>query len=172
MVLSNYWKYQEAISNATYTGTYRYIDTGVKLTSGDAAPVVIDSTSNLWGAVADNKSIKLHTTIVVGSGDTVENEDDYALANDITSEISNVSNSHTVTFENGKLKTTFLFAGSNNTGADLTIKEVGIIKSFHYSNSGGEAAVGSTLFARKLFSEPLTIPTGTSFTVNFEWIEG
>jgi hypothetical protein len=171
MILDNYWKYQQAICNVGGVNDYQEANTGVLATDGGVTTVLVGSVYNNMDTilgVCANKAIKYDCEIHVGTGDTAESSDQYSLANDITASLGNRVQSHTVAFENGKLKTTFMFSATNNSNSTITIKEVGIFKIFLATRGGTHS---TSIFARKVLDNPLEVLPNTSFTINFEWEE-
>lgn len=175
MILNNYWKYLAVMFNSNNLVQTEIIkNTGVRNTSGVSFGITAGSSyyTNYINELSVNLYPRKNTTVRVGTGDTAVTADDYDLANDVTNALSNVTNSQNlVVNDEGKLITTYLFSATNNTGNELTIKEVGIHKANIWGGSNGSEPKNSCFLARKILDNPITVPNGTSFTVNFVWEE-
>ena len=99
----------------------------------------------------------MYSHIGVGSGNTAPTADDYNLENELTS-LTCTSASMSNTSEMSKQ---FTATFSNQTGEDVTVKEVGWFVSSYYSTTK------TKLFERTVLDTPVTIPNGESraFTV-------
>lgn len=92
--------------------------------------------------------------LALGTGTTDVDPDDYCLDNDVTNSFSGVTTSLTTTYEQGKLKVIFAFNGTNASGNELTITEVGAI----LKNSDDNYNAVDYLVARQLLDEPIVVP--------------
>lgn len=164
MYVNNYWllkAYGER--NVAIPNTYTEVSIGLKDKSGNALTIqCIPDTARPYYSAPWNTNLTSRLTI--GTGDTAVTADDYCLANEITASMSNIEYTTTCGADNDELKAVYTMTVTNNTGADVTIKEVGI-----------EAGVGNSsyaeqfiLIAREVLSSPITIPSGGSkvFTVS------
>lgn len=174
MILNNYWKYLAVMYNSNnVVNEYGGQNTGVKNTSGTTFSITTGTSySAYYGQLNINLYPRKNTFVRVGTGDTAVTADDYNLDNDVTASLSNVANSQNIVVnDEGKLITTYIFSATNNTGNALTIKEVGIYKAGIWGGSNGSEPTNSCFFARKVLDNPIVVPTGSSFTVNFVWEE-
>lgn len=169
MILDNYWKFLQATQQGSSSTTYAP-NTGVRRLDGNATWILSTiSPANQQQALYcfNNKATKDNTGIRVGSGSTAPEGTDYCLESDLTSSITNVVNSHTLTVEDGKLKTTYTMSASNNTTSTITISEVGIYKNYYDDTN----SLKTCLFARKLLDTPIEVPAYSGFVINFVWEE-
>lgn len=179
MILTNYWNF------AAYMGTHNMtfdsntsVDVGVKDLTGTAiAAVWVDVNfsaqyKQFAVATAKNYSLRSELSALVGSGTTAAQIDDYALADDITESISNLAVSSNTGADEEGLKTTITVTGTNLTGADITISEIGIAKPIYYfDQQWSEVKSKLSLFAREVLKNPVSVPDGQGFSITFEWLE-
>lgn len=163
MILKNYIVLKERIIyGGTISGSVSML-TAYKDTTGA-------SRSGVYG----NYSPLKDPSPVIGSGDTAVTADDYALANDVTSSFSNITISATRTIaidENGLPYMTkqMTIGAVNNSGAAITVKEVGLIyKDFHYTSGSYYCNV---LLAREVLTTPVEVAAGDSFSIPMQWVE-
>ncbi len=173
MILSNYLKLMEVISNYGAIDTTKTVDTTIVDTTGSNINKFLLGNSGSGNRVAagKNKAIRFETTIVIGTGDTEVDFDDYSLANDITSMILNATQTHVTAFEDEQFKTQYTLTGSNTTGNTFTVKEVGIIKPMYYLDNSNYLNSTNVLLARRLLDSPITVEDNGSFMVTFQWNE-
>lgn len=108
---------------------------------------------------------------VVGSGNTEAEASDYELDVDETSNFKSVTN--VVTFgvdSDGHLTATIQWSGMNNTANDITIAEIGLVKTLYNSTSASISSISSAtakacLIGRFVLPNPVTINAGDSGTV-------
>jgi hypothetical protein len=173
MILSNYLKFMEVISNYGTIDTAKTVNTTIVDTTGANINGFLLGNAGSGNRIAagKNKAIRYETTIAIGTGDTEVDFDDYSLANDITSMILNATQTHSTVFEDGQFKTQYTLTGSNTTGNAFTIKEVGIIKPMYSLDSGSHLLNSNVLLTRRLLDSPITIEDNGSFMVTFQWNE-
>lgn len=114
-------------------------------------------------------------TALVGTGTTNPTVDDYALEADITSSFANVSTSTNFTIDgDGHFVVTMTWAGTNTSGQDITITEIGARKPL-YKNASATVAAGSVtttasqcLMIRHILQTPVTISAGNGGTITIQ----
>ena len=113
-------------------------------------------------------------TIFLGTGDTEATVDDYCLANSVELASTGGSCTH---YENGLTTVERTFV--NNTGDDVTIKEIGLYMFSPNTEAGKEYPI--ILMGRKILKTPVTIPVGEQRTftyvidmsaISFEEVDG
>ena len=140
--------------------------------------VMLPSVKLLDGSAGDNYSIGGYTnygpaktglTVVVGTDDTTPAADDLDLGADITASLSSYQITQTITLapSGAGVDLTFTVSGENNTGATISIAEVGVVK--EYATRGGTSC--KTLFARFLLTDPIVVADGAGFSFAFKWSE-
>lgn len=108
---------------------------------------------------------------VVGSGNTAAEATDYELDADETSNFTSVTD--VITFgvdSDGHLTATIQWSGMNNTANDITITEVGLVKTLYNAtaasiSSASSATAKACLIGRFVLTSPVTIAAGDSGTV-------
>jgi len=102
--------------------------------------------------------------IVIGSGDSPVNIDDYDLDTKIShgDEAGKMHYNATTVESTAKINNGYIFriirTFTNNSGGDITVKEIGIIAK-HRENK--------YLIARDVLSSPVTVPNGATLTVRY-----
>lgn len=164
MVTANYWKLLGG--GQYYLGTAAgTVNLGIVYTDGNTDTTYI--ANGEYGT--KNFSFNTEMGCQLGSGTGEFSENDYTLANNITSALSSVSMSMNYEYNEG-LKRQFTITGQNNESSDITIKQVGLVKYLHYGNNS--ASTKGALMAEINLSEPVTVPgNGGRFTINFNWTE-
>lgn len=180
MILNNYYKADAYFSshhlnsNASAYG-WDQINLGMVDTSGTAVgdlPVDCQNTSSYVEYVARNYSMKDDITLVVGEGDTEPTLNDYALEDDVTASLTAYNFTYSASSENGMTKLVATVTGINNTGASITLREVGVVKKFYYgTTSTSESTYKNVLILRHILDEPKEIANGEGFSLSFEWTE-
>ena len=112
---------------------------------------------------------KTEFEMLVGTGTTPVTPNDYRLANDITSNLSNTSLQSTSLIGDAGIKTVYSFTGTNNTTSNITISEIGLVKKFLNSDTSNG---NKYLLVREVLDNPITVTAGTGFILTFEWNEG
>ena len=179
MVLSNYYAslawFSNNTSNYTSGGTW-YYPSGVYS--------IQDTKTALWCCLYDYDAILSgynlnYLALWIGSGNTEVSPSDWKLASDETSNFNNIqrTQSRSVIDVDGvpKIQITCTFSGVNNTENSITIKEIGMTKSYtrasstapNYSNKENMA-----LFIRELLNTPVTVAPGQTFTCSLTWVIG
>ena len=171
MILNNYWEWIAQISNNIQIGASKSasVDTTIKDVTGVTKQLYVHAptSSDPITAITRNISLRNNLGVVLGQGTTEVTVDDYCLADDITSRISNLSTTINVIADDN-LKTIIVVTGTNLTSAAIIISEIGITKKLSdYSSS----IPFDTLIARKLLDTYLVVPSGRNFVLTFEWLE-
>ena len=170
-VLQNYYRVQallEFFGQCYSSRSVRTYDFGIINTQGSKITPYIYPTTNQ--TQQNNTLIKLYRSdmnykIVVGGGNNTYIGDEYALANDITSNFSSMTYSLNLTKDTQGLYRQYTVTGTNNSGADQTITELGFVKSVPITAS----TYSDVLYLVSKLPEPLTVPAGSSFRAVLNW---
>jgi len=106
--------------------------------------------------------------ILIGTGDTPWDKDQYCLANQITGDVVTHGNMEVEDGTEGevepyvRLKRTF----TNNSGSDITIKEVGLF--FNYYLLTTTETNYSYMVIRDVLETPMTLLSGGTITIKYE----
>lgn len=168
MIVSNYWKYLNAILTKSPWDVTGDQDIGLVALGGEAGWIDLGN-DQYRGAVNRNFNIG---TVVVGTGDTEPAASDYCMANDCTSSISNLNYTINSSGTAG-LQRTITISGTNNTSDTLVLKEVGYAKTaqtYEWHTEDHEKTK-NILMCRVLLNEPLEVAAGASFLINLAWNE-
>jgi len=127
-------------------------------------------TSNTSCSSSSSSSANGRNYIGFGKGTTPVTEDDYFLADIITSGISNKTYEYkvpTITEENGVVSSKQNFNGiyQNTSGASMTISEFGI---FHVINHSYNSTSYPTMIYREVLDTPITVPANGYFSFNID----
>lgn len=165
MILNNYWNL------FAYTSTHW-------MSNGGDVPIPIVPINNanhsVYSYYSDEDSpwkLRYPLSARVGTGTTAPTLSDYCLDNDVTSSISSYTVNSNTAYSNNQLLTTITISGQNNTANPITITEIGITKYIRF-NDGSHYYENQVLLVRELLDEPVEVPSGEGFTINFEWAEG
>lgn len=169
MFTSNYWNYKVFIESRSIGNGVEWTRTDIGLKGLDGNTVLFllqrsDSAAQYY-YVYGTLGIRSGLGIVVGTGTSDPDITDYALSTDITSSLINTSVSSSTGIDGAGIKTVLSFTGTNNTGSDITITEYGITKAVNIGNS----VTTPVLITHELLSNPLVVPTGSSFVLSVEW---
>lgn len=107
----------------------------------------------------------------VGTGSSEPTADDYSLETEVTSSFTSASTSVTFTTnENGHFVIDVAWTGTNTSGSDLTITELGLVKSFGKLDSASATSPTLTLvlLARHLLGTPVTVPAGQGTAIHVQ----
>lgn len=108
----------------------------------------------------------------VGTGSSEPTADDYSLETEVTSSFTSTSTSVTFTTnENGHFVIDVTWTGTNTSGSDLTITELGLVKSFGKLDSASATTPSSfalVLLARHLLGTPVTVPAGQGTAIHVQ----
>ncbi len=169
MVLKNYWRWLTAMQKIPfYDGSaVTYETIGVVDITG-ATPSIMTKTNNnasMMPPCAQNR-VLTNCSLRLGNGTNTYSGDEYTLANDITSNFSNLQ--YSVGFEaSDSAKRILTITGTNNTANDITITELGVVKTL-YRDANTSYQV---LMAIVVLSSAVTVLAGDSFTIVAEWVE-
>lgn len=127
----------------------------------------------MWAAINSNYAPFKDWSVIVGSSDVAPTANDIALGNDITSSFSSVSSGVTIsTNDDGELVVSIIWGGSNHSGADLTINEIGITKTLYGVNTATPWAATSLtatqyvcLMAHEKLTTPVVVADGSDVTL-------
>lgn len=164
MILKNYMIAKERLLNATVSSSITMLEAYTDM-SGTARSGEYGNYAPLGTALA----------ACVGTGDTAPTATDYALEADASASFSNLTLSAATRAiavdEDGKayISHTHTISGVNNSGASVTIKEIGIYyKNWHYASGSYYCDL---LFAREVLPEPVIVTAGDSFSLPIDWRE-
>ena len=171
MILNNYFYAKRKLSYTLYSSTSaQYEDvTGIDgqshsvPTQGNAS-----QSGSLHQTINGNRALRHKLGVRVGTGNTDPTKNDYCLATDVTSSFSNASTTINIQQVTGdKLLTRLTFNGTNSSGSDITIKEVGIIKNYYVNSS----STTDVLFTREVLAEPMVVTNGGGIVITVDWYE-
>ena len=173
MILNNYWKWLKANQNISIYSSSNDLDIGLKDITGAAANVYWGDNSgsalnNIRNGADPNRVLINDLSVRLGTGTSTISSSDYALANDITSSISDLT-SNLASVATNKLERIITVTGTNNTNADITITQVAICKGV--SNDWSHSNLKIVMFAACNLNSPLTVESGESFAVTVNWTE-
>lgn len=112
----------------------------------------------------------------VGTGVTPADADDYQLETDVTSSFSSTSSAiNYSTNSEGHFVMTLTWSGTNTSGSDITITEIGVVKQMGdrtntSSTAGTNLTLRTVLVARHILTTPVEVAAGegTSITIQIE----
>ena len=111
--------------------------------------------------------------VAVGSGDTAATENDYTLENQIVGLTATVTATTEYDETNYRYLSRLEYTISNATSADVTVKEIGRFVSAHTADTRGATTATnaqSFMVDRTVLATPVTIPTGESSIVRYEFV--
>lgn len=153
------------IEAKTINGTTKYIPFGVSMQFNPIKTALVASGNSVTYGVA------------FGSGTTPATENDYTLEHQVTGFTASTPSIETVyDTENWKIKARMDYSIANDTGADITISEIGLFDRSYSSNVRGDTVSTSAantiavLFDRTVLAQPITIPDGGAATVRYEFV--
>lgn len=130
-----------------------------------------------WGSFVAGAVATESAGIVVGSGDTAASENDYVLANKITSGLSaTVAQSTAYDSETDKTSAYSVITLTNSTGSDIVIKEIGCYAVFGTATElGGTINTGGgrrkcALIDRTVLETPVTVPANGNAVIRYSFI--
>lgn len=161
MVLSNYWKWQNAC-NTIPTDTESAVDVGMKGLNGASSLIVFKDSASVNYRLGEAISFR------VGTGSNTYVKGDYALKDDITSNFSNLAISLSSNADDS-LSRIITVQGLNNTAEAKTISEIGYVKTiYEYPNL---SFYHDVLIAICQLSAPIVVEAGATFQITFQWTE-
>ena len=161
MVLSNYWKWQNACNTINQSDQIS-VDVGMKSTAGDAATILFDGSSIKNYLIADS------LTPAIGTGSNTYVKGDYALKDDITSSFSNLSISLSSNADDS-LSRIITVQGLNNASEAKTISEIGIVKTIYAAQN--LSVYKPVLLAICQLSAPVVVEADATFQITIQWTE-
>jgi len=114
--------------------------------------------------------------VAVGSGTTQATENDNKLEQQITGLTAGGIPTIQLYYDktNWKICARLDYSLSNNTGASVTISEIGLFRRFYTASTRGSDASSSArrsiLVDRTVLAQPITIPNGGVATVRYEFV--
>lgn len=181
MILNNYWAYKQYMEKtAPQLGSDTYIDIPgcISVEGPQYSNVVVGYNStridnDAFKGITENRSLRYKLYSKVGSSDAAPTALDTDLNEDITSSFDNYTTEVRVNSSGDQMVTTIEFGGDNNTGSEITIRELGIYKSVHNTVPyDGTEYLYHFMFVHHVLEEPIVVPVGQGFTKVFEWREG
>lgn len=102
--------------------------------------------------------------VICGSGNTAPTIDDYCLETPFKT-LGVVSSVYKQLVENDVIiGTSYIKTLTNNTGAEITINEVGVVTTNSSSTVNDSTSI---LVERTVLESPITVPDGATFTITF-----
>ena len=168
MILNNYYEWVKFCNTTTFTYSTVSKATNVKNLNGDNLRLNYGgNASYLVNAYANNLALGAGIFITVGSSDAEGTVYDYDLKSRISSGVTISSVSLSVGAD-GKTSRIYNFVITNNGSEDITIREVGIGKSFYINATETQ---NTAILCRVVFDEDVTIALGASTTIAVKWDE-
>lgn len=177
MLLANYYK----VMRAMFQRDYQFSTTSYAGRSDNRFCYPTSYNSNyIFLAINDVAGTNLtdgaqlanngNTVVVVcGSGTTAPTAADHHLENDNTASFTHVSTSCAVGITDGAVTRTFTRTLKNDTAADLTISEVGVVKATGISF---DSKMYYVLIQRTVLASPVTVGAGKTATIQISITEG
>lgn len=148
----------------TISGTTKY-----------APPIMQGGSTALITADLVESGSSASTGVAIGSGDTAPTENDYTLETQITGISATQSFSTVVDAENEKYVLRYDYTITNDTGNDITIKEIGLFARFSTTGTKGSTPSSSNsdkksvMIDRTLLDTPVVIANGDAGIVRYEF---
>ena len=172
MVLNNYWKALNILKSIVPDGASHKDSFGMVDIEGTAPPFQHGTYSYYTTALYSNVNLKdALMGARLGKGTGTITPQDYALFDDCTSSISNLTVTNSANPTDEGYQSIITISGLNNTENEITITEVGITKTFYEQNSA-DLFTNPVMFCKILLNIPVTVPAGGAFTITIEWLEG
>lgn len=166
MVLNNYSNWRAFIEKTASNGASGIspVNIGCYNLSGGVAVFGFQNS----GSSIDNWSLKKGLSAIFGTSDTDVSPSDYVVGGLIQIPyITNLVVSVNVSGGNGKLETVVSASGTNNTGADITIRTVGITKELWSTGTHHN----TVMIARCVLKDAIEVPANQNFIVTVKWDE-
>lgn len=154
--------------------------TEVKDINGDTKyidPMYYGSTVSLISTVLSTNIMNPTYGFAVGSDDSPESENDYTLGNQIIG-LTGTSIAYTTVYdtENHKYISRTTITISNNTGTEVTIKEIGKFTGHFSTDTQGSTGVIATktcvMIDRTVLDNPVVIPDGEAGVIVYDVVLG
>lgn len=164
MITNNYYRWIGAFQRYANTNS-NALNVGLIDTSGTNINMFFS-----YSSAYTSQSIGMdgHVDLQVGNGTGEFAKTDYTLANNITSNFGTPTVSFSSSVANNKLTRTITWTAENTSGSDQTIRQVGVIKKIHATNT---AATNDVLIAEFALENPVTVGAGETATVTVNWID-
>lgn len=137
---------------------------------------------NAYGAISVTSYQNVITNLIrpyiynemrVGTGTTPVDINDYKLEADCTSSFTTITFNQSVQSVSGHMQLVVMWSGTNSSGNDITITEIGIAKDlylassewYNYSSLTSSPNPFRTLMVRHILTEPVTIEAGNSGSI-------
>lgn len=171
MVQKNYWRWLKAITEYNVGYEAASVDIGLVGIDGVSAPMYLGGSvlDRIQRSAGLNRMLTINIICRLGAGTTTITADDYALTNDITDNLSNVTYTYTQSSDNNVTRT-MTITGMNNSGEEVTITQAAYCKRI-YATDNPNTAYNTVMFAAVTLTDPITVSNGDSFTITLEWIE-
>ena len=173
MILNNYWKWLGASQRYPITGSTAGIDVGLKDITGTACNLQVcnpyASNASWWSTLAETRRID-NCTLNIGIGNNTYTGDEYCLANDVTSSFSDLQFTAGFSYSSNFTRL-YTITGTNTSGNDMSITEIGIKKVIYDGSSYQSTASKTIMLAIVQLDTPITVLNGETFTIAVEWIE-
>lgn len=119
-----------------------------------------------------NSSTFVSSGLYIGSDGTPATDEDHALGSVITTLTGSANVAFAYDAESNKTLLNIDITLNNNTGEDVTIREVGYVVGFYASNTLGgsvESSTRSFLGDRTVLDTPMTIPSGEAGLLRYQF---
>lgn len=170
MILKNYWRWLQATQRYPVDET-NTIDVGLKNISGASQNIILGCPGSTVGAslqslIAKNRCLD-NVTFRIGTGTTEPTADDYALANDVTANISDLTVTKGWNATDGYNRI-YTVTGTNNMASAITVTQLGVCLGI---TADSEYTTNLVMMAVVVLEEPLTVAAGDTFTFSVNWAE-
>lgn len=170
MITNNYYKLKAVVSaNAIPPSTSQTFPANLTDISGSTGIGVYGDANPAHATFnTENWALRRRLSMRVGNGNTEPTLGDYCLDSDCTSWLTNTQITVNTGYEDNVIKTVITMSAINTGVNELVIREVGVFKGVYDLN----VASHDILLVRELLEQPLTVPSGESFSLTFAWEEG
>ena len=161
MFTNNYWLMKAYAEGHAAPSNYATLEIGLKDKNGEDANIYVIGGNATYPAYSAPWNTALCSRLIVGTGNNPASVSDVDLQTDVTSSLSSVEQTATTGADNNSLKTVYTISATNDTGAEITIKEVGIETTVYNSSN----QTFKILTARQLLQNPITVAAGAGFVL-------
>ena len=172
MVVNNYWNYLSYFGkNVPNVTDFTYDVPGIISESGGTYGLVVGMNNNVDTFLQCEKNYAIRNNLFakVGGSNATEAANQVSLMSDFTSYFSNFTSTVSSSVDTDKIKLIVTISGTNISGRDRTLYELGIFKSVYAWN--GTMIQVNYMFVRHVLDEPIFVPANESFTKTYQWIE-
>lgn len=180
MILTNYWNYymNSQLQNGYQgAGAYYVRDDFDCLSMIDGEPLRV-----CIGGYSESEDVRMprylnqiqplkNLDVVVGTGTLAVDPANYQLDDDITSSLINVLTNVDVSVAEAGLHVAATISGTNTTGSNITISEIGIYKKVFSQIYEVSTPTEKVLFIRHLLTSPKSVGNNETFSLTLEWVE-